>query len=207
MPQDKRHLVWLDMEMSGLDPGACVPLEIATLITDSELRLVATGPSLIISQPDAVLDAMDAWNTQHHTQSGLVDAVRRSHVTLAEAEERTLRFLMEWVPRGRSPLCGNSISQDRRFLRRYLPRVDEWLHYRNIDVSTIKELAVRWYGLRPPRKRECHRALDDIRESIEELRVYRAHLFRPEALGGDLGFGDGGDDDGHDGPDGSDLGD
>ncbi len=179
----RSHLVWLDMEMSGLDPQTCVPLEVATIITDSDLQILAEGPNLVIHQADAILDGMDAWNTSHHTASGLVDAVRQSRIGLEEAESLTMDFLARWTAPGTSPLCGNSVGQDRRFLRRYMKRIDLHLHYRIIDISSIKELCKRWYGgLKPPPKREAHRALDDIRESIEELRWYRHTLFSAEPI-------------------------
>lgn len=182
MGRNADHLIWLDMEMSGLDPAVCVPLEIATLVTDSELNVLAEGPDLVIYQPDAVLDAMDQWNTEHHGASGLTEAVRRSPVSCEDAEALTLSFLKDWTEPGRSPLCGNSIGQDRRFLRRYMPRLDAHFHYRVIDISTLKELARRWYGVKPPPKKEAHRALDDIKESLAELRFYREHLFVPAPL-------------------------
>ncbi len=165
------------MEMSGLDPDICRPLEIATLITDSKLDVLAEGPNLVIHQPDEILAAMDAWNTSHHGASGLTQSVRQSRVSCAQAEEMTLQFLSAWVEPGRAPLCGNSIGQDRRFLRRYMPRLDAYLHYRVVDISSIKELARRWYGLKAPEKQEAHRALDDIHESIDELRFYRRVIF------------------------------
>lgn len=173
-------LVWIDMEMSGLDPESCRILEIATIVTNGELEILAEGPDLVVHQPDAVLDAMDAWCTLHHGDSGLTEQVRASTLTEAEAERQTLEFLAQWTEAGASPLCGNSIYQDRRFIARYMPRIEEFLHYRLVDVSTIKELSRRWYPQqRPPAKAESHRALDDILESIEELRFYRAQLFRP----------------------------
>lgn len=175
-------LVWLDMEMSGLDPAICRPLEIATIVTTAELEIVAEGPSLIIHQPDHVLDAMDAWNTEHHGSSGLTAAVKASTISEAEAEAQTLAFLAKYLDPRVSPLCGNTISQDRRFLRRYMPALDEFFHYRSVDISTIKELVRRWYGLSSPPKQTTHRALDDIRESIEELRWYRQAVFRDAPL-------------------------
>jgi oligoribonuclease len=175
-------LVWLDMEMSGLDPATCRPLEIATLITNGALDVIAEGPNLIIHQPDEVLDAMDAWNTEHHGQSGLTEAVRKSTVTEQMAERETLAFIAQHIDARISPLCGNTISQDRRFLRRYMPALEDYLHYRSVDISTIKELVRRWYGLASPPKKTAHRALDDIRESIDELRWYRQVVFRTEPL-------------------------
>ncbi len=174
------NLVWLDMEMSGLDPEVCRPLEMATLVTNNALEIIAEGPNIVIHQSDEVLAAMDAWNTQHHGDSGLTLSVRQSRVTMREAEQMTLDFLEMWTEPGKSPLCGNSIGQDRRFLRRYMPRLDRHFHYRVIDISTMKELAKRWYGIVPPPKHETHRALEDIRESIEELRFYRRTIFKPE---------------------------
>lgn len=178
--QDSTHLVWIDMEMTGLDAARDVVLEIATLITTSDLDVVAEGPVLAVHQPDAALALMDDWNVRTHTGSGLVERVKASTVTVSDAETQTLEFLRAWTPEGASPLCGNSVHQDRRFLRRYLPALDAYLHYRILDVSTIKELAARWYpALTPPPKREVHRALDDIRESVAELRWYRERIFRP----------------------------
>ena len=173
-------LVWMDLEMSGLDPDTCQILEIATLVTDGDLNVVAEGPDIVIHQPDNVLAAMDAWCTQQHGTSGLTAQVQASTVSLAEAEARTLEFLRAHCPPGKSPLCGNSIGHDRRFLLRYMPQVASYLHYRSVDVSSIKELTRRWYpALSAPRKGETHRALDDIRESIAELRHYRERVFRP----------------------------
>lgn len=180
-PEERaQHLIWIDMEMSGLDPETCRPLEIATLVTDNNLVILAEGPNLVIHQPDEVLDAMDAWNTEHHTASGLVQGVRQSKVSTADAASLTLAFLRAWTEPGKSPMCGNSVGQDRRFLNRYMPELEDHFHYRNIDISTIKELSRRWYGLEPPAKRSSHRALDDIRESIDELHFYRANLFRDD---------------------------
>ena len=176
------NLVWLDMEMSGLDPASAVPLEVATIVTDSELNILAEGPNLVIHQPDSVLDGMDEWNTSHHGASGLTEAVRASTISCAAAEDQTLAFLEEWTIAGRSPLCGNSIGQDRRFLRAYMQRLEAHLHYRVIDISSLKELATRWYEVEAPPKKEAHRALDDIRESIQELAFYRRAIFRARAL-------------------------
>jgi oligoribonuclease len=177
--QEPAPLVWIDMEMSGLDPSTCRILEIATIITDGRLEILAEGPDLVVHQPDAVLDAMDEWCTRHHGESGLTAQVRASSVSEAEAEHQTLEFLARSTQAGASPLCGNSVHQDRRFIARYMPNLDAFLHYRLVDVSTLKELQRRWYPeLKAPPKHETHRALDDIRESIEELRFYRAALFR-----------------------------
>jgi oligoribonuclease len=178
-------LVWMDLEMTGLDPSRHVIVEIATLITNDELEIVAEGPDLVVHQPDEALAHMDQVVVDMHTRSGLLDAIRASTTTLEEAGAQTLAFIKEHVPEPRSvPLCGNSIGTDRRFLAAYLNDIEEYLHYRSVDVSTIKELARRWYpqvlsGL--PRKATSHRALDDIRESIDELRHYRQHVFVPVA--------------------------
>ena len=172
-------LVWVDLEMSGLDPESCQILEIAAIITDGDLNVIAEGPDLVIHQPDAVLEAMDEWCTRQHGQSGLTAAVRASTVSLADAEAQVLALIKAHCPAGKSPLCGNSIGHDRRFLIRYMPALAKHLSYRNVDVSSIKELVRRWYPqVSPPPKRETHRALDDIRESIAELRFYRQHVFR-----------------------------
>jgi oligoribonuclease len=174
------HLVWMDLEMSGLEPERNTILEIATLITDGDLNIVAEGPVMAIHQPDALLEQMDDWNRAHHGASGLTERVRASPHAMADAERETLAFVRRYCPERSSPLCGNSIHQDRRFLVRYMPQLDAYLHYRNIDVSTLKELVRRWYpnGPSPPEKRHAHLALDDIRESIDELRFYRREFFR-----------------------------
>jgi len=174
-------LVWIDMEMSGLDVERERVLEIAVLLTDSQLRVVAEGPDLVLHQPESVLAAMDEWNTSHHGASGLTEAVRASPVGEVEAEARVLAFLaLHCVPRT-APLAGNSVWNDRLFLRRYLPRVEAFLHYRIVDVSSIKELVRRWQpevAARAPAKRDAHRALDDIKESIAELDFYRREAWR-----------------------------
>ncbi len=165
--------------MTGLDPEHDTIIEIATIITDGELDIIAEGPSLVIHQPDHVLDAMDEWNTSHHGDSGLTARVKASTLTMHAAEQQTLDFIKQYVPPSISPLCGNSIHQDRRFLQPYMPELEAYLHYRNIDVSTIKELARRWYpNSTAPIKKAEHLALADIRESINELRWYREKLFR-----------------------------
>jgi oligoribonuclease len=187
-PRGADLLVWLDMEMTGLDPATCRPIEIATIITDGELELVAEGPNLVIHQSDELLSAMDTWNTEHHRKSGLTKAVRASTLGEAEAMEQTLEFLRGHLDPGLSPCCGNSIGQDRRFLRRYMPELDAFFHYRSIDISTIKELVRRWYNLAPPDKTSAHRALDDIKESIEELRWYRRAVFRGTPVLGEIGI-------------------
>ena len=174
------RLIWIDLEMTGLDPDRDRILEIATLVTDAQLNELATGPVLAIHQPESVLAAMDEWNQTHHGASGLLERVRKSTVDERQAEAETLAFLRRWVPEGASPMCGNSICQDRRFLYRHMPRLEAYFHYRNLDVSTLKELARRWAPevAAGVKKQGAHLALDDIRESVEELRYYRAHLLR-----------------------------
>jgi oligoribonuclease len=172
-------LIWIDLEMSGLDPAQCAILEIACIVTDGELAEQGEGVDLVIHQPDAVLDAMDDWCTRHHGQSGLTAAVKASPISLREAELRTLEYLRKFTHKGQSPLCGSSVSHDRRFIDKYMPELSTWLHYRTVDVSTVKELVKRWYSdITLPNKKNSHRALDDIRESIEELRFYRTQAFR-----------------------------
>ncbi|QQR91966.1 MAG: oligoribonuclease [Myxococcales bacterium] len=174
-------LFWVDLEMSGLDPKKEHILEIASIVTDANLNAIAEGPELVIHQPDEILAAMDAWNTKHHTESGLVERVKRSSISLEEAERQTLEFARAHFLKGQVPLAGNSIHQDRRFLFKYMPALSDYLHYRNVDVSTVKELVRRWYpevSEALPPKRNSHRALDDIRESINELRFYRDRVFR-----------------------------
>lgn len=180
MAQDPNNLIWIDMEMSGLNPDTDRILEIALVVTDPRLETVAEAPVLVVHQPDAVLDAMDEWNKSTHARTGLVERVRASTLSEAEAEARMLAFLLEHVPAGVSPMCGNSVHQDRRFLSRYMPRLEAHFLYRNLDVSTLKELAKRWKpeimaGLT---KHGKHEALADVHESIEELRYYREHLLK-----------------------------
>lgn len=173
-------LVWIDMEMTGLDPKTCHVLEIATIVTNAELEVIAEGPEFIVHQPDAVLDGMSAWCIEHHAKSGLTQAVRDSTVSLADAEVQTLAFIAAHTTEGLSPLCGNSVDLDRRFLKAHMTTIDAFLHWQIIDVTTIKELSRRWYpDAIPPSKAGSHRALDDIRESIAELHFYREHLFVP----------------------------
>jgi len=179
---NKDYLVWMDLEMTGLDPEVDTILEIATIITDGQLNTVAEGPNLAVHQPDSVLEGMDDWCTQHHGDSGLTERVRDSKISLSEAEKLTFDFIKAHVPERTSPLCGNSIHQDRRFLVRYMPDLEAYLHYRNVDVSTVKELVNRWYpGLPMPAKRGDHLALADIRESIRELQFYRKKVFSSDS--------------------------
>jgi oligoribonuclease len=174
-------MVWVDLEMTGLDPDTCTIVEIATLITDSELKIVAEGPCLVIHQPDESLSKMSDFVRELHTRSGLLDKIRSSTVTLEDAAAQTLAFVQAHSEKGTSPLCGNSVWKDRAFLERYMPAVVAHLHYRIIDVSTIKELVRRWYppDVSVPKKKEVHRALEDIRESIAELTFYRDRVFVP----------------------------
>ena len=172
------RLIWIDLEMTGLDTDRDSILEIATVVTDSRLNVLAEGPEFAIAHPVAVLEAMDDWNRNLHGKSGLWKRVVESGVTLGQAEAQTVAFLAEWVPAGASPMCGNSICQDRRFLHRLMPRLEKYFHYRNLDVSTLKELARRWAPqvLEGVRKQASHTALSDVRDSIEELRHYRRHM-------------------------------
>ena len=172
------RLIWIDLEMTGLDTDRDAILEIATVVTDSQLQILAEGPELAIAHPLATLEAMDDWNRKQHGKSGLWQRVLEQGVSLAEAEARTLAFLAQWVPANASPMCGNSICQDRRFLHRQMPALEQYFHYRNLDVSTVKELARRWAPqvLNGVRKQSAHTALSDVRDSIEELRHYRAGM-------------------------------
>lgn len=182
MSAQPSNLIWIDLEMTGLNPEHDRIIEMATIVTDSDLNVIAEGPVLAIHQSDELLNGMDEWNTEHHHASGLVKRVRESTITEEEAQARTLAFLKEHVPYGKSPLCGNSIWQDRRFLARYMPELENYFHYRMIDVSTLKELALRWApriynGLK---KESRHLALDDIRDSVNELRYYRETFLKLE---------------------------
>lgn len=179
MTQSANNLIWIDLEMTGLDTYSDHIIEIATVITDEQLNLVEEGPILAIHAEDAVLNSMDEWNTTHHTGSGLVDRVKNSHYTTADAERITLEFLRKHVPPGCSPMCGNSICQDRRFMARLMPELEAYFHYRNLDVTTIKILAGRWApGQGELEKESKHLAMDDIRDSIAELKFYREKYFR-----------------------------
>ena len=174
-----QRLIWIDLEMTGLDPDSDRIIEVATIVTDADLNTLAEGPVLAVHQSDAVLEAMDEWNTSTHGNSGLTQRVRESSLTERDAELETIAFLKEWVDERTSPICGNSICQDRRFLARYMPELEAFFHYRNLDVSTVKELARRWKPevLEGFKKKGAHLALDDIRESIAELQHYRETLF------------------------------
>ena len=180
MAQDPKTLIWLDMEMTGLEPDRDRIIEMAVVLTDESLEVIAESPVIAVHQPDSVLDAMDDWNRNTHGKSGLIDRVRASTLSDAQAEAQMLAFLQQYVPARTSPMCGNSVCQDRRVLARWMPQLENWFHYRNLDVSTLKELARRW---RPEvyagvKKAGSHTALADIHESIAELRHYRAHFLR-----------------------------
>lgn len=177
---NKENLIWIDLEMTGLDTVNDHIIEIATIVTDSELTVLAEGPMLAINQPKSVMEGMDEWNTLQHGKSGLTKRVLETDMTLAEAEAETLKFLSEWVPAKASPMCGNTICQDRRFLAREMTELEAFFHYRHIDVSTIKELSRRWYpDAEPYVKQGSHLAMDDIRDSIRELQHYRKQFFTP----------------------------
>ena len=179
MSKSADNLIWIDLEMTGLDTDHDLIIEIATIVTDSELKILAEGPLLALHQPEAVLSQMDEWNTRQHGQSGLLERVRASRCDAPEAERLTLAFLEKFVAAGQSPMCGNSICQDRRFLHRLMPRLERYFHYRNLDVSTVKELSRRWAPELPAfDKQSAHLALADIRDSIDELRYYREHVFK-----------------------------
>ncbi len=180
MNQVSDNLIWVDLEMTGLDPDSDKVIEIATIVTNSELEILEEGPVMAIHQSDEILAAMDEWNTSHHTSSGLVERVRESRLSEEDASATTIEFLSRWVDSGVSPMCGNSICQDRRFMVRHMPSLETFFHYRNLDVSTIKELAKRWAPdvAKGVKKQSAHLALSDIRDSIDELRHYRQHFFR-----------------------------
>lgn len=178
--QNAQNLIWIDLEMTGLNPDKNVIIEIATLITDSELNILAEGPVIAIHQPDKVLATMDEWNTNQHGQSGLITRVKSSKINTAQAEAMTLAFIKQWVPANHSPICGNSICQDRRFLYRLMPELEAYFHYRNLDVSTLKELAARWSPelLKGFKKKNNHLAMDDIKDSLAELKYYKKHFIQ-----------------------------
>jgi len=178
MSQNKNNLIWIDLEMTGLDTFNDVIIEIATVVTDKDLNKLAEGPVIAIHQPDNVLDGMDDWNLSHHGSSGLIKRVRESSYTAEQAEAETIKFLEAYVPKGASPMCGNSICQDRRFMAREMPLLEDYFHYRNLDVSTLKELTMRWKPelLDGLTKKGAHLAMDDILESIEELQFYRKNI-------------------------------
>ena len=178
--QNEMNLVWVDMEMTGLEPDTDRIIEVAVVVTDMHLNVLAEGPVMVVHQSDAVLDGMDAWNKGTHGRSGLIDKVKASTVTEAQAEEELIKFMKQWVPKGKAPMCGNTIGQDRRFMVRYMPKLEAYFHYRNIDVSTLKELGKRW---KPEmvagfKKHQMHTAMADIIESIEELKYYREHFIK-----------------------------
>jgi oligoribonuclease len=178
--QDERNLAWLDLEMTGLEPEKDTIIEIATIVTDSELNVLAEGPVFAVHQPDAVLDGMDPWCVEQHGKSGLTDRVRKSDTSMLEAQARTVEFIAKYCPERKIPLCGNTIGQDRRFLVKYMPILHDYFHYRSIDVSTVKELVTRWYPAAKYvyTKTKQHEALADIRESIAELQHYRKTVFK-----------------------------
>jgi oligoribonuclease len=180
MTQDASNLIWIDLEMTGLDTSSDLIIEIATIVTDGQLNILAEGPVLAIHQSDDVLNAMDEWNTRQHGSSGLTERVRASSLDERDAERQTIDFLAQYVPENTSPMCGNSICQDRRFLARCMPELERYFHYRNLDVSTIKELAMRWSPVvaRGFKKGSTHLALDDTRDSIRELQYYREYFFK-----------------------------
>jgi oligoribonuclease len=178
--QNEMNLVWVDMEMTGLEPDTDRIIEVAVVVTDMHLNILAEGPVMVVHQSDAVLDGMDAWNKGTHGRSGLIEKVKASTVTEAQAEEELIKFMKQWVPKGKAPMCGNTIGQDRRFMVRYMPKLEAYFHYRNIDVSTLKELGKRW---KPEmvsgfKKHQMHTAMADIVESIEELKYYREHFIK-----------------------------
>ena len=178
MQRNDTNLIWIDLEMTGLNTDHDKVIEIATIVTDKELNVLAEGPVMALSQPEEMLDGMDEWNTRQHNKSGLIERVRQSEITEAQAEMKTIAFLEQYISKGKSPMCGNSICQDRRFLHRHMPKLEQYFHYRNLDVSTLKILAQHWAPDIAKRfnKTSAHLALADIRDSIDELRHYRKHL-------------------------------
>ena len=180
MAKSKNNLIWIDLEMTGLDTNTDAIIEIATLVTNGNLEVVAEGPILAIHQDDALLEGMDEWNTRQHGKSGLIERVKNSTLTTADAEQQTLAFLKKYVPAGVSPMCGNSICQDRRFMARLMPELEAFFHYRNLDVSSLKELARRWAPKveKSFKKNSSHLAMDDVKDSIRELQHYREHFIK-----------------------------
>lgn len=178
--QNAKNLVWLDMEMTGLNPDVDRIIEVAMIVTDSDLNILAQSEVYVIHQPDSIIDHMDEWNTATHNRTGLVNKVKSSTLSEAEVEQKLLTFMMQWVPEKTTPMCGNSIHQDRRFMVRYMPKLEAYFHYRNLDVSTLKELAKRWNPaiVKGLVKKGAHQALDDIQESIEEMQYYRDHFLK-----------------------------
>ena len=178
--QDQNALIWIDLEMTGLNTETDLIIEAATIITDANLNIIAEGPVLAVHQTDEIMASMDAWNTKTHNATGLVKRVQKSQLVEADVERQTIAFLEQHVAKNASPMCGNSICQDRRFLARHMPELEAWFHYRNLDVSSVKELVQRWKPeiLKGLKKKNTHKALDDIRESIEELKYYRTRFFQ-----------------------------
>ena len=178
--QNPNNLAWLDMEMTGLNPDSDKIIEVAMIVTDQDLNILAQSDVLVIHQPDSIMDNMDAWNTGTHQRTGLTAKVKAATLTEAEAEQQLLHFMAQWLPEKTSPMCGNTIHQDRRFMARYMPKLEAYFHYRNLDVSTLKELAKRWHPAvaKGVVKKGAHQALDDIIESIEEMKYYRAQFLK-----------------------------